>query len=91
MGDYNIDLIKHEIHQSTKDFLDILYANYLIPLTNRHTEITKEWYNLIDNMYSNEYNVHDYHVIGIKGSFTVWLVLFLLYINNLPRSSEYFM
>ena len=41
MGDYNIDLIKHEIHQSTKDFLEILYANYLVPLTNRHTEITK--------------------------------------------------
>ena len=35
MGDYNIDLLKHEIPHQTEYFLDIMYANYFIPLINR--------------------------------------------------------
>ena len=49
MGDYNLDLLKHEIHHPTENFLDIMYANYFIPLRNRPTRINKESSTLIDN------------------------------------------
>ena len=65
MGDYNLDLLKHEIHHPTENFLDIMFANYLVPLINRPTRITRESSTLIDNIFSNNYNVIDYQVNGI--------------------------
>ena len=32
-GDLNIDLLKHEIHKSTKNFLDMMYSLGLYPLS----------------------------------------------------------
>ena len=63
MGDYNLDLLKHEIHQPIANFLDIMYANYFIPLINRPTGITRESSTLIDNTFSNNYNVN-YHQVN---------------------------
>ena len=48
MGDYNLDLLKHEIHHPTENFLDIMYTNYLVPLINRPTRITRQSSTLID-------------------------------------------
>ena len=66
MGDYNLDLLKHEIHHPTENFLDIMYANHLVPLINRPTKITRESSTLIDNIFSNNRNVIDYQVNGIS-------------------------
>ena len=63
MGDYNLDLLKHEIHQPIENFLDIMYANYFIPLINRPTGITRESSTLIDNTFSDNYNVN-YHQVN---------------------------
>ena len=65
MGDYNLDLLKHEIHHPADNFLDIMYANYFIPLINRPTRITRESSTLIDNIFSNNHNVNDHQVNGI--------------------------
>ena len=42
-----------------------MYANYLVPLINRPTRITIEPSTLVDNIFSNNYNVIDYQVNGI--------------------------
>ena len=65
MGDYNLDLLKHEIHHPTEILLDIMYANYFIPLINRPTRITRESSTFIDNIFSYNYNVNDHQVNGI--------------------------
>ena len=79
MGDYNLDLLKHEIHHPTENFLDIMYANYLVPLINRPTRITRESSTLIDNIFSNNYNVIDYQVNGIlKTDITDHYIIFHL-------------
>ena len=65
MGNYNLDLLKHEIHHPTEKFLDIMYANYCIPLINRPTRITRESSTLIYNIFSNNHNVNDHQVNGI--------------------------
>ena len=30
MGDYNLDLLKHEIDPQTSDFLDIIYLSWFL-------------------------------------------------------------
>ena len=53
MGDFNLDLLKHDKHPSTEIFLDIMYANSFIPMINRPTRVTKDTYTLIDDIYTN--------------------------------------
>ena len=65
MGDYNLDLLKHEIHHPTENILDIMYANHLVPLINRPTRIARESSTLTDDIFSNNYNVIDYQGNGI--------------------------
>ena len=40
MGDYNIDILKHEEHNETQNFLDMIYENNLIPLITKPTRLT---------------------------------------------------
>ena len=65
MGNYNLNLLKHEIHHPTRKLLDIMYANYSIPLINCPTGITRESSTIIDNVFSSNYNVNDHQVNGI--------------------------
>ena len=77
MGDYNLDLLKHEIHHPTENFLDIMYANYFISLINRPTRITRESSTLIDNIFSKNHNVNDHQVNGIlKTDITYHYIIF---------------
>ena len=53
MGDYNLDLLKHEIHPQTSDFLDIIYSYNYIPLMTRPTRRNEQSGTLIDNILKN--------------------------------------
>ena len=75
MGDYKLDLLKHEIYHPTENFLDIMYANYFIPLINRPTRITRESSTLIDNIFSNNYNDHQVNGI-LKTDITDHYIIF---------------
>ena len=57
MGDFNLDLLKHDKHVPTEKFLDVMYANSSIPTINRPTRVTKDTCTLIDNIYTNHYNI----------------------------------
>ena len=59
MGDYNIDLLKHENHLQTTEFINNMHSNSLIPLTYKPTRETKTTAVLIDNTFTNNYNVND--------------------------------
>ena len=65
MGDFNLDLLKHEKHPPTEQFLDMMYSNAYIPLINRPTRITKATSTLIDNIFTNNYDVKDSLYSGI--------------------------
>ena len=49
MGDYNIDLLKHECHPPTERFLDTMYSNSLLPMIFKPTRETETTATLIDN------------------------------------------
>ena len=57
MGDFNLDLLKHDKHLPTEKFLDVMYANSFTPTINRPTRVTKDTCTLIDNIYTNHYNI----------------------------------
>ena len=54
MGDFNIDLMKNNMHKPTTDFINMMFTNALIPLINKPTRITSHSATLIDNIFSNK-------------------------------------
>ena len=67
MGDFNIDLMKNDIHKQTTDFINMMFANSLIPLINKPTRITSHSATIIDNIFSNKF---DYNTKVIQGNLT---------------------
>ena len=53
LGDFNIDLLKHESHTSTNEFLDSLSSKMILPYILHPTRITDHSKTLIDNIFSN--------------------------------------
>ena len=53
-GDFNIDLLKHETHNNTKEFRDTMHSLSLYPLIDKPTRITDNSTTLIDNIFTNE-------------------------------------
>jgi len=51
MGDFNINLLNYDKHLPTSNFLDILYANSILPTTTKPTRVTKNSATLIDNIF----------------------------------------
>ena len=56
LGDMNIDLLKHHIHQQTTRYLDMLYSHDLLPVITKPTRITSHTATLIDHIYTNTVN-----------------------------------
>ena len=50
VGDFNIDLLKHNDHSSTNEFIDTIYGYSLIPSITRPTRVTSHTSTLIDNI-----------------------------------------
>ena len=53
MGDYNINLLKADVHAPTNDFLDLIVSNGYVPLINRPTRVTEFTATLIDQVFTN--------------------------------------
>ena len=65
IGDLNIDLLKHEEHRPTSDFVDTLYANHMFPLIVEPTRVTDKSATLIDHIMANNFDVYSRHKQGI--------------------------
>ena len=53
LGDYNIDLLKDEIHRPTGEYLDLIYSHHIIPTILKPTRITDSSATIIDNILTN--------------------------------------
>ena len=53
-GDFNINLLKYNKNQPTKEFVDMMYSFGLYPLISKPTRITSEGATLIDNIFTND-------------------------------------
>ena len=53
LGDFNINLLNSETHPESEDFLNLLFANTLLPLVTKPTRFGSESTTLIGNIISN--------------------------------------
>ena len=53
-GDFNIDLINHNRHKITDDFINHMYSMGLFPAITRPSRITAQSATLIDNIFTND-------------------------------------
>ena len=82
-GDYDIGILKHEEHNETQKFLDIIYENTLIPLITKPPRLTCYSKTQIDNIWTNnfkEYLTHESGIIflTISDHFPVYHILEIL-------------
>ena len=59
MGDFNINLLNHESHGQTAEFLEIMYTSFLFPLITKPTRVTSTTATIIDNIFTN--NIQESH------------------------------
>ena len=52
-GDINIDFLKYNEHSQTEEFLDMLFANNVLPIITKPTTLTDHTATLIDHIYTN--------------------------------------
>jgi len=52
-GDYNIDLLKHDSHVLTSDYINCIFSHHFYPTINKPTRITATSATLIDNIITN--------------------------------------
>ena len=50
MGDFNIDLLKVDIHRPTHEYLELLYSYSMLPTIYKPTRITESTATIIDNI-----------------------------------------
>lgn len=53
LGDWNLDVMKHDRHSSTAEFLVIMYSKMFFPLITHPTRITSHTATLLDNTFIN--------------------------------------
>lgn len=53
MGDFNLDLLKHENNNKSQEFLEILMSGSFLPLISKPTRIVDNSATLIDNIFCN--------------------------------------
>ena len=56
-GDFNLDLLKHESHSVTAQFIELLFAFSFLPMITKPTQITAHSATLIDNIFMNNTTV----------------------------------
>ena len=93
LGDFNINLLKYEISDSINNFIDTFSSNFLLPLVDLPTRISKTSA-LIDNIFSNLYFLEETNqVMSHQHSRTTFhnfffLIFFLLNSSNNVYYSE---
>ena len=63
LGDFNIDLLKFDVHNPTNNFLNNNISLGLLPYITKPTHITKTNASLIDNIYSNSNSILNTFII----------------------------
>ena len=64
-ADFNINILNHDNHKPTSDFLELMYSHCFIPLITKPTRITAHTATLIDNVFTNNTNAAQQQFPGI--------------------------
>ena len=64
MGDFNLNLINHSLHDQTNVFLNEMYSHLLMPLITKPTRITEHSSKLIDNIFCSVPLFHERAIVS---------------------------
>ena len=87
LGDFNIDLLKHEISDSVNNFIDTLSSNFLLPLIFLPTRISKTS-TLIDNIFSNSTSLEEIESGNVTSTFSNHLPQFIFFTRFFLKKSS---
>lgn len=63
MGDFNINLLKHDSNNTSQEFLELLLSASFLPLVSKPTRVVNNSATLIDNIFSNVIPHPDSYVV----------------------------
>ena len=77
LGDYNLNILNYDTHDTTAEFIDILYWHAILLLINRPTRVTQSSATAIDNIFTNyidaiENGCHGILVTDISDHFPIF-------------------
>ena len=89
VGDFNLNLLDHRTNTKVKDYLNLTFQNFLIPVINKPTRITKSNAVLIDRILTNDF-VNTNGSTGIVKSnildhFPIVLITSAQFFNNIQN------
>ena len=73
MGDFNLNLMNHQSHQLTAEFLDIMFGYTFLPLITLPTRITSHTATIIDN-HSDNYSINGLLLSDISDHLPIFCV-----------------
>ena len=82
VGDFNINILNHEKHKETNDFIDLMYSKGVFPLITKPTRITNTTSTLIDNIFTNDLD-HKYTSGAFICDVTDHLPIFIIGSNSI--------
>ena len=91
VGDLNLNLLGHRSNTKIKDYLSLTFQNFLIPVINKPTRITKTISTLNDHILTNDF-VNTDNSMGITKSeisdhFTIFLITIAQFFNNIRNKT----
>ena len=57
MGDFNIDILQYAVNNVAQSMVNALYSNFHIPLIHRPTRVTRATATLLDNIFTNQFDM----------------------------------
>ena len=92
MGDMNINVLNHNTHKDTSDYLDLMYSSSLIPIINHPTRITDHSATLIDHIFTNNYTaLTPYQGILVTDITDHYPIFHIAHLNTCNKATdEYF-
>ena len=89
-GDFNLDLLKHESHSVTAQFIESLFAFSSLPMITKPTRITTHSATLIDNMFTNNLTVSSRNCLIISDISDHLPIFSIVFGDHLRKDSNSF-
>ena len=91
-GDVNRNLLDHRTNTKVKDYLNLIFQNFLIPAINKPTRITKTNATLIDHILSNDFASTDSLTGIVKSDISDHFLIFFItrgqFFNNIQNKTN---
>ena len=59
LGDFNVNILHADKHETTSEFIEMMFSNMFVPLINKPTRISKTSATIIDNIFTNSKDLKD--------------------------------